>query len=160
MSSKQKPKTKQPDHYRVVGRPKTYTPTTLLTAANKYFEWCLKNPLKEQQVFHFKGSITKTTVNKMRPFTLEGLCNHLKIVVNTYKNYEKEAEFLTVATRIRQVIENQQFEGAAAGFLNPSIVARKLGLADKVDNTNVNLEAKDIDPEVIKKIAKALEDKY
>ena len=25
----------------------------------------------------------------------------------------------------------QQFEGAAAGFLNPNIIARKLGLTDK-----------------------------
>jgi hypothetical protein len=35
----------------------------------------------------------------------------------------------------RQIIDNQQFEGAASGFLNPNIIARKLGLSDKQDHT-------------------------
>ncbi|HEY1056362.1 MAG TPA: DNA-packaging protein [Emticicia sp.] len=111
------------------------TPKSLVEACNEYFEWCLKNPLKEQQVFHHQGQITKTSVNKMRPFSLEGLCNYLDISLNTFKNYEEREDFLIVTTRVRQIIDNQQFEGAAAGFLNPNIIARKLGLVDKKDMT-------------------------
>ncbi|AVR47244.1 hypothetical protein C7S20_19410 [Christiangramia fulva] len=99
----------------------------------------------------FKMMKLKTThpyarvkVPKMRPFTLEGFCNYAEIVVNTFKNYEKKEidpdsseeeqqevrDFLTVTRAIRQIIDNQQFEGAASGFLNHNIIARKLGLSD------------------------------
>lgn len=119
------------------GRDKIFkNPEELANACNEYFEWVLNNPLKEQLAYHSQGLITKTDVNKMRPFTLEGLCNFLDIALNTFKNYEKDPDFLTVCTRARQIIDNQQYEGAASGFLNPAIVARKLGLADKTESTH------------------------
>ena len=127
------------------GRSTEYTPESLLTKANEYFNWCLHNPLKAQKAFHNNGKIVYADENKMRPFALQGFCNYADIVINTFKNYEsieikedsteedekKAKDFLIVTTRIRGIIENQQFEGAAAGFLNPNIIARKLGLADK-----------------------------
>lgn len=112
------------------------SPDYLAEKANEYFEWCIDNPLKEQLTFHAQGVITQTDSNKMRPFTLEGLCNFIDISVEGFKNYEKKEDFLGVTTRIRQIIDTQQFEGAAAGFLNPNIIARKLGLSDKRDLTN------------------------
>ena len=39
--------------------------------------------------------------------------------------------YLEVTTRIRQIVYNQKFEGAASGFLNPNIIARDLGMVDK-----------------------------
>lgn len=118
------------------GRDTIYTPETLMNIANEYFNWCLDNPLKEQQLFHYQGTITEHEANKMRAFSLEGFCNYAEIVINTFKNYEKEKDFLIVTTRIRQIIDNQQFEGASSGFLNPSIIARKLGLTD---NSNIKI---------------------
>lgn len=120
------------------GRDKEYTPESLLKKANEYFNWCLDNPLKEEQIVKYKEHYEKATLNKMRVFSLQGFCNFAEIVVNTFKSYEKEEDFLTVTTRIRGIIENQQLEGAASGFLNPNIIARKLGLAD---NQNVNVTA-------------------
>ena len=40
-------------------------------------------------------------------------------------------------------MENQQFEGAAAGFLNPNIIARKLGLKEQSE-VNVNDNRKQV----------------
>ena len=131
------------------GRDTEYTPESLLEKANEYFNWCLENPLKEQKTFHSNGVITQAEENKMRPFSLQGFCNYAEIVKQTLLNYEKievteessqehkqkAKGFLDVTTRIRGIIENQQFEGAAAGFLNPNIIARKLGLTDKKDVT-------------------------
>lgn len=131
------------------GRDKEYDSESLLKKANEYFNWCLENPLLEAVIV--KGSnieektnkdndneTTKVTkpyaiasLPKMRPFTVQGFCNYAEIALNTFKNYEKDKDFLTVTTRIRGIIENQQFEGAASGFLNPNIIARKLGLIDK-----------------------------
>lgn len=114
------------------GRDKIFkTPKALLDSCNEYFQWCIDNPLKESQAFHFQGFITYASIDKMRPFTLEGLCNFIDISTKAFKLYEERQDFVPVTTRIRQIIENQQFEGAAAGFLNPNIIARKLGLTDK-----------------------------
>lgn len=113
------------------GRDKEYTPEKLLQTANEYFQWCLDNPLKEEQIVKYRDTYEKVGVNKMRPFTLQGFCNYAEIMKNTFLNYEKDKDFLHVTTRIRGIIENHQLEGAASGFLNPNIIARKLGLADK-----------------------------
>jgi len=116
------------------GRPKIFdNPQQLADAANEYFEFIEQNPFKEQD---FRGKDAyEVKINRMRPMTLEGLCNALEITKQTFLNYEKNPDFFDVTARIRQIIENNQFEGAAAGFLNPNIIARKLGLADKTDAT-------------------------
>ena len=115
------------------GRDTQYTPEALIVIANEYFKWCLENPLKEEQIVKYKDYYEKVDVNKMRVFSLQGFCNFADIALQTFLNYEKrkEKDFIDVTTRIRGIIENQQFEGAASGFLNPNIIARKLGLAEK-----------------------------
>lgn len=113
------------------GRQPIYTPEALLQRANEYFEWAENNPFKEQVIFHAQGLITKDYVTKPRPLTLEGFCIYANIIRQTFLNYEKVKDFLEVTTYIRSVIENQQLEMASAGFLNPNIIARKLGLSDK-----------------------------
>jgi len=49
---------------------------------------------------------------------------------------ENKEDFLTVITRIEEIIYEQKFTGSASGFFNANIIARDLGLADKkeVDN--------------------------
>lgn len=122
------------------GRDKKYNPISLLEIANEYFLWCIKNPLKEQVIQKIKVSrneekIVKVEVNKMRVLSIQGFCNYAEIVINTFKNYEDDKDFMTVTTRIRGIIENHQLEGASAGLLNSSIIARKLGLANKSETT-------------------------
>lgn len=111
------------------------TPEDLANACNEYFEWCVDNPLKESQAFAYQGKVTITEVPKMRPFTLEGLCNFLDISVEGFKKYEGRKDFVGVTTRARQMIYNQKFEGAASGFLNANIIARDLGLSDRQSHT-------------------------
>lgn len=125
------------------GREKKYSPQGLVKVANEYFQWCIDNPLQEEVIQKRKISrdeevIEKHQLSKMRAFSLEGFCNYAQIVVNTFKNYEEDQDFLIVTTRIREIIDKQQFEGAASGFLNANIIARKLGLTDKQEiNTKV-----------------------
>ena len=104
---------------------------------NEYFEHIETHNFEEELAFHNKGDIVKGSVAKMRPFTIEGLCNFLDIDKDTFKSYEKRDDvFLSIITRARQIIYNQKFEGAAAGFFNSSIIARDLGLADKQETTH------------------------
>ncbi|WP_417444629.1 DNA-packaging protein [Joostella sp.] len=133
------------------GRDKIFkTPEDLSEAINDYFQWCLLNPILESQVVKGRfveedekdGEVIKIVKNfeivevpKMRPFTIEGMCNYLDISVEGFKLYEKRNDFIGVTTRARQIIYNQKFEGAASNQLNPNIIARDLGLIDKKDLT-------------------------
>lgn len=109
-------------------------PEDLLNACNEYFEWCIDNPLKEEQLFHYQGTVVRGEANKLRPFTIQGLCNFIDIASSTFQEYEKKEGFSVITTRVRSIIYNQKFEGAAAGFLNPNIIARDLGLSDKQEH--------------------------
>ena len=126
------------------GREKLFASADLLlNAANEYFLWCIDNPLIEVD---FRGKdATKVEIPKMRAFTYEGLTNYFGCNVQYLNDIErsikaKEAEkvtpsdrdFSTVIQYIRNTIRQQKFEGAAAGFLNANIIAKDLGLADKV----------------------------
>lgn len=120
------------------------TPQDLLSACNEYFVWCQENPLLEtvpmkRKVDRDTEEIEMVVVPKMRAFTLHGVCNYIDIAISTFQEYEKLKDFSVVTTRVRQIIYNQKFEGAASGFLNPSIIARDLGLSDKQD-VNIKTE--------------------
>lgn len=121
------------------GRDKLFaTPDLLWEAACEYFEWCEKNPFEE---IDYRGKDAKKVIlPKMRPFTIHGLCSYLDCNTNYFKDFDKATRektddvskgFSSVLTRIKETIYNQKFSGAAAGFLNHSIIARDLGLADK-----------------------------
>lgn len=116
------------------GRDKKFeTPEELMDAANLYFEWVLDNPFKEDNIFHAQGKITHGDTDKMRPMNLEGLCNFIDLSVRSFRKYMELEDFVPITTRMIQIIDTHQFEGAASGFLNPSIIARKLGLRDGSD---------------------------
>lgn len=112
--------------------PKTYTPLQLWEIAIEYFEWVPKNPLYEQKVF---SNGKRMKVAKMRAMTISGFCLFACISRDTLNRWEKEEAFSDICVRIKDIIYQQKFEGAAADLLNPAIIARELGLADKKDIT-------------------------
>lgn len=114
------------------------TPEALLKCCIQYFEWVEENPLKEQKVFCYQGVVTKTSVEKMRAMTIGGLCIFLDINESTWFEYAKKDDFSKVITRVQTIIRNQKFTGAAADLLNPNIIARDLGLADKKELTGAH----------------------
>lgn len=124
------------------GRDKLFAnPQLLWEAACEYFEWCEDNPLIE---IDYKGkNAKKVEMPKMRPYTLFGLCHYLDCDAAYFRNFksqerENKEAFITVITRIEETIYNQKFTGAAAGFLNPNIIARDLGLREKTENNHTH----------------------
>lgn len=114
------------------GRDKLFeTPELLWEAACEYFEWCDENPLMEVD---FKGKdADRVELPRMRAYTIHGLTRYLDCnskYFNDFKAANHEG-FSDILTRIMEIIYDQKFTGAAAGFLNPNIIARDLGLADK-----------------------------
>lgn len=112
------------------------TPEQLWDACVEYFVWVEDNPLMESQAFAYQGDVKVSEIPKMRAMTLAGLCIFLDINRSTWDEYRtKKDGFSEVSTRVDEVIRAQKFEGAAAGLLNASIIARDLGLSDKNELT-------------------------
>jgi hypothetical protein len=126
-------------------------PEQLWEAACEYFTWVEDNPLMTSELVKFQGMATISELPKMRAMTIQGLCLFLDINEQTLTNYEKKDDFFGIVTRIKAVIYQQKFAGAAADMLNANIIARELGLTDKqrVDG-NVNHKFDNLTDEELK----------
>lgn len=114
-------------------KPKRYTPEGLRKVALEYFQWNHKNPLVEEKVF---GSGKRMKVKKMRAMSIREFCIFAKMSRDTFNHYEKEDAYSDICGLIKDIIYTQKFQGAAADLLNPAIIVRELGLADKKDLTS------------------------
>jgi hypothetical protein len=116
------------------GRDKKYpTPDDLWISCCEYFEYVEDNPLQEERAFSTKLGIAKVDLNKKRAMTLAGLRVSLGLSEAGYNHYREREEYKWVTNAVADIMYSQKFEGAAAGLLNPNIIARDLGLADKTE---------------------------
>lgn len=124
------------------GRDFKYTPEGLWEEAVKYFEWISvkvwnkKEPIKSGDMAGKLIDIPTQT-----PMSIQSFCLFADIDDNTFTRYEKGKgyeDFWAITTRVKGIIESNQFEGATVGAYNPNIIARKLGLSE---NTNVKVTA-------------------
>jgi len=115
--------------------PKFATPDDLWSACVEYFDWIDANPLYEAKAFAFQGDVTIESLPKMRAMTVSGLCIFLDISPKTWAEYRDRKDFTPITSRVDEIIRTQKFQGAAADLLNPNIIARDLGLADKSELT-------------------------
>jgi hypothetical protein len=129
------------------------SPDDLWSACCEYFEWVESNPLWEDKLVTFQGAATHEPVAKMRAMTLEGLYIFLDIDRTTWDLYRSRQDFIPVASRVDQIIRTQKFQGAAADLLNPNIIARDLGLAEKSE-----LSGKDGAPIQIQQVRRVIVD--
>jgi hypothetical protein len=118
------------------GRGFVYTPEKLWEEAVEYFEWMNERVWNKKDFIKSGDSAGKTVdLPTSKPFSLETFCLFADISFQTFLNYESNQDpykdFFEITSRIRAVIEAQQFEGATVGAYNGNIIARKLGLSDK-----------------------------
>ena len=116
-----------------------YDADSLWNQAVEYFDWVSEKVWNKKEAIK-SGEMAGVLIDipTSTPMSIEGFCLFADLVRQTFINYEKgdDKDLMEVATRIRQIIENQQFEGATVGAFNPSIIARKLGLTEKTDITS------------------------
>ena len=137
-----------------------------------YFQWILNNPLYEAKPFSFQGASWIEKVPKMRVATIEGLCMHIGISPSTWKRWRADEAaaptpvFRSIMELAESAIRDNKYTGAAAGLLNPMIIARDLGLSDRVeqdhkstDGTMSPVAQAKFDPDDLAKLAMELADK-
>ncbi len=130
------------------GRDKLFeSPQLLWESACEYFEWCDNNPfLESKPMVVSNGQMAGSEVQMIeipikRPYTLHGLCLYCNANTGYFRVFKSQEransdDFKTVIAEIEETIYNQQFSGAASGFLNANIIARNLGLKDSTDITS------------------------
>lgn len=123
------------------GRDFAYTPALLWDEAVKYFDWMDGNVWNKKELIK-GGSKAGTLINipTRTPLSAESFTIFADITMETFRNYQSNKDnyrdFFEVSTRIRTIIESNQFEGATVGAYNPNIIARKLGLVDKTEDVS------------------------
>jgi hypothetical protein len=137
------------------GRDRAFnSPEHLWESACEYFSWCEDNPLMEATFQKYKTSrdsekVEQMDLPKMRAFTMGGLCIYLGVNQTYFNKFESEnkgrkdqksIDFCQIITRIREIIYEQKFTGAASGFFNSNIIARDLGLTDKREIEEVKIK--------------------
>jgi hypothetical protein len=114
------------------GRSRTFeTPEDLREACLEYLAWADANPLQEEKHFCSAGQIMTAYLNKPRAVTIVGLCIFLEIHRHTWQNYRKSEEFDLVCDEIEDRMKQYKFENAVAGLMNPTLIARDIGLVEK-----------------------------
>jgi hypothetical protein len=110
----------------------------------EYFEGYVlneaNNPMFKVEYVGKDGRIVKTPLET--PITFEGFECFLadKKIINDLGDYSSNkdgrySEYATIITRIQKNCFVHNFKGAAVGLFNPNLIAKKLGLIDKVQNT-------------------------
>lgn len=96
------------------------------------------------------------------PYTKSGLALYLDCDWRTIEALKSDTnpDFAHIISRIEKIIYTQKFEGAAVGAFNANIIARELGLSEKVESDNKNKNETNISlnltPEKIKEISQHL----
>lgn len=114
------------------------TPDLLWEAACSYFEWADTHKYVKTRIKKSKAIVLyKQNTIKERPYTLKSLCLYIGASSGWWFNFknacikQKQEDFIEVISRIEDIVETQQFEGACVGVFNPNIIARMLGVSGR-----------------------------
>lgn len=124
----------------------------------KYFEEYVanesKSPLYRRDYVGKDGDEKDTPLQV--PITFEGFECYLadRKIINDLGHYSSNldnryAEYIPIITRIRKNCFVQNFKGASVGLFNANLIAKKLGLIEKTESSNHNIN-RNITVEVVK----------
>lgn len=115
-------------------------PDDLLRQIVSYFNWVQENPLYEAKLVSYEGESNVESLPKMRATTLSGMCLYIGLHRDTWGRWRRgeRKDLKDIIEFAESYMFNHKFEGAAAGLLNPNIIARDLGLAERTELTGPN----------------------
>lgn len=115
-------------------KPKFADGEALMAACQEYFDWARDNPLWEAKLVSHMGHSTLESVPRVRVLTLGSLLLFLDVSSQVWSEWKALREDLAgVIAAVESAIREQKFSGAASGFFNANIIARDLGLVDRIE---------------------------
>ena len=128
-------------------------PQTLWDYFVEYKQWCSDNP---RVVYEFHGRDGEERIKPLkRPLTHEGYKNFIweekgyDINAYYYNINDEYSEYLSICSRIKEQIRQDQIEGGMVGQYNPSITQRLNGLTEKTE-TKQDVTLKSIDVKIVR----------
>lgn len=135
-------------------------PKTLLKAADEYFQWCIDNPVIE---IDYRGkNLERVELPHPQVFQKGALArwcglSEWRLIEDLRK---LNNDFSQVVTHIEGIIRDQKFKYGMVGMFNSNIVARDLGLTDKVESTEKKIPMTEEDRKAqIKELEKLAKDR-
>jgi hypothetical protein len=120
-----------------IGRkPLFKTPEELWEKAIQYFQYIDDNPILKTDFKGKENEIVKYDLQ--RPYTWQGF--YVFLGVKDLEHYKTKAVFSEILTHIGNIIYSQKYEGASVGIFNHAIIARDLGLTERIDHTTKGKE--------------------
>lgn len=125
-------------------QPRRYTsPEHMFADVMGYFKWISDFPLLEARSATYQGITEFYDLTKKRTPTLGGMQLFLGLQNKDWVEFrngegvdpEHSESFKRICEWVEMEIYRQKFENAAAGLLNPMIIARDLGLTEKSEIT-------------------------
>ena len=111
------------------------TPEDLNKACQDYFIWCDQNPIRGTRIIRKDDGSPETRDEQYaRPYTFEGLCEHIQI--SDWSRFVAENKdrkgFAEVIMYVRNKIRRNQIEGAMVGIYRENITARLNGIKENL----------------------------
>lgn len=135
------------------GRKKTISsPDDFWARFVEYKEATKNNPIKVHDFVGKDGDSVER--KKERPLTIEGFENYVcdYYCIETLQQYLENREgryreFVSIVSRIRKRIRQDQVEGGMAGIYHPNLTARINGISDKTEQqVETSVKLMNIDP--------------
>lgn len=119
------------------------TPQRLIDLFNEYVKWVEDNPIKIED--YVGKNADRVMRQKPRCLTMVGFENHVYTagimtdLCHYFANKDNRYDdYVSICTRIRAMIRQDQIEGGMAGIYNTSITQRLNNLKEQVEQTNKN----------------------
>jgi hypothetical protein len=110
------------------------------TKVAEYIERCVNDKIYESD--WVGGHAKEVSKPKMITMSIYGACVHLGIDYNTWKEWRKDKKYSHILTRAETVFKSYNIEGASAGLLKESIIARLEGLKDQSEVVEKRIKIK------------------
>ena len=120
---------------------------------NEWQQYIENNPIKKQVFVGKDGRHDYELIP--RPYTLEGFLNFAEEKIGCVHQYFENRDlrystYVSICTRVKRVIRQNQIENGLAGLYNPSITQRLNGLTEKSDITTNGKDINEIKVNIIK----------
>lgn len=115
--------------------PRQYqTPNELQHEIEEYFAFSDAEPIWKPQMNIKTGMVY--WIPKPRPYSTTRMCCYLGIAPETWAKYKTDETLGPVTKWAEARIYEHRFEGGVADVMNPMLIARRLGLGDKMETRN------------------------